>query len=556
MKCEKHNWKRFKYFFLINLIQFGIDFYYTANIGVISSFIYSDWKEDTGLNFESDLSATIFVGLLTQLIIGAISDRCTSKFGRRRIFMAIGTVIAIVSQFLSICLMFVPMKEIENINSPNEISNGNSMRHGTFWLLFALARITSIGINMIQVGYRAFILDEFDAEYQLKVYSLSALQMTLSQFVYSFLYLFISVIVFAKFNSYEIESSYSDNFHEDKAKLPYYFLPIQILSIPILLVTMILFWKSANETKYDGVEKEKKLFSKCKGVGKDICNVCGSKQPMLYFLFLIVLFGWICYYSAKDKSEQMIHEITFSNCSEFGEMMQHAIIQFITSICGVLFGIIVYKASNKIERLMLYGFGICGLSMFLYFIQPEQKYDKECLKEFGNWPVWIYMLPQCILPILICFLNSLPYAMLRTVSNPEKFGVSVGYVNSGVSIGQAIAVGLLSFIPRIIMDNLQFKENETVLQSEVYLSFYRVQMLFVICLFIVTFILFFWYNRIKFTSSSSESTYIDVMGSTGTNIQQYEKDFSYSFENESTYLKESKIDKEMVQSVEVSINDN
>ena len=234
-----------------------------------------------------------------------------------------------------------------------------------------MVRITSIGLNMIQVGYRAFILDEFDAEYQIKVYSLSAVQSSFGKFVYSILYLIIAGIVYGV--------------SESEVKMPYYFLPIQIISLGILTFSMILFWKSANETKYDG--NEGKFVQKCKSITKEIFSICGIKQPIMYFLFLVVLFGWLCYYFAKDESDQIITDSFFPNCKVYEQAMSNGIIQCITSLCGFLFSILIYKFSHKIETIMLIFFILCGSLMFVYFIPSDiipnvsiNTSEEQCIK--------------------------------------------------------------------------------------------------------------------------------------------------------------------------------
>ena len=297
-------WKSFLYFSAINFIQFGIDFFYISNISSIQSLIYYNWKESTeflhGIN-TTDLSLTIFTGIFTQLIIGSWSDKCSNKWGKRRIFMAIGTIIAIVFQLLSFVLLFVPLSEIQSAfsNSTNSttLSEEGSMKKTIFFILFILTRFTSIGLNMIQVGYRAFILDEFDSEFQLQVYTLSTVNTAGSKFFHSILYVIIAAIVsgiYGSDNPAETSNSseglHSEAFNNKEGMIPYYFFPIQILSILILVVAMIVFWYFANETRLES-EDEESMKKKCKVICKDIYQICGTQNPTMYFLFLVVLFG-------------------------------------------------------------------------------------------------------------------------------------------------------------------------------------------------------------------------------------------------------------------------
>lgn len=89
--------------------------------------------------------ARVFDGL-TDPIVGFLSDRSRSKWGRRKPFILLGTPIYIVG----ICLLFIPPIEFEDINIL-----GFTMNSGYPWMLCMLV-VTYVGSTIKDVPYSAW----------------------------------------------------------------------------------------------------------------------------------------------------------------------------------------------------------------------------------------------------------------------------------------------------------------------------------------------------------------------------------------------------------------
>lgn len=92
-------------------------------------------------------------GIVVQPIVGVLSDRCTSKFGRRRPFMVVGTILIILS-----LLLFAFSGDIAGLLGDPVSATGNGSRTGLFVALAGFW-ILDFCINMLQSPCRAIIAD-------------------------------------------------------------------------------------------------------------------------------------------------------------------------------------------------------------------------------------------------------------------------------------------------------------------------------------------------------------------------------------------------------------
>ena len=83
--------------------QIAIQFTYSIAFSLTGPLFSEQFKMDpTGVNIIFSLIGPL-IGFFVQPIMGAVGDRCTFKFGRRRIFLVIGMIIDICGTVL-ICL--------------------------------------------------------------------------------------------------------------------------------------------------------------------------------------------------------------------------------------------------------------------------------------------------------------------------------------------------------------------------------------------------------------------------------------------------------------------
>ncbi|PWS28851.1 MFS transporter [Pedobacter yonginense] len=121
----------------MNLGFFGIQYSFglqQTNMTPIYSYLGANADQIPLLNLAGPMT-----GLIIQPIIGAMSDKTTSKFGRRRPYFLIGAIIC------SICLFLMPY------------SSSIWMAAGILWILDA-------GNNITMEPYRAFVSDKLPSE--------------------------------------------------------------------------------------------------------------------------------------------------------------------------------------------------------------------------------------------------------------------------------------------------------------------------------------------------------------------------------------------------------
>ncbi|KAI9494357.1 major facilitator superfamily domain-containing protein [Zychaea mexicana] len=92
-------------------------------------------------------------GLLMQPIVGVVSDRCTSKFGRRRPFIVLGSVIVVIS-----LLIIGWTREITALFTGGT-QDGDTFKHLSIGIAIAAIYILDFSINCVQASCRAILVD-------------------------------------------------------------------------------------------------------------------------------------------------------------------------------------------------------------------------------------------------------------------------------------------------------------------------------------------------------------------------------------------------------------
>ena len=100
--------KKYVYFGCINFVHFGIEFSFISIVGCGIFNVFNPIMEQSQNPVPSYVFVfqALFAGII-QLFVGAWSDRCTYKYGKRRIFMISGCLIFSISQLISCILMMI-----------------------------------------------------------------------------------------------------------------------------------------------------------------------------------------------------------------------------------------------------------------------------------------------------------------------------------------------------------------------------------------------------------------------------------------------------------------
>ncbi|ELP88227.1 sucrose transporter, putative, partial [Entamoeba invadens IP1] len=117
-------------------------------------------------------------GLFFQILIGAISDHSSFSYGRRRPFMIAGLVVFVIGGVVISCSGIYPLLSINSFEANNTLQIVSD-------IFFVIGNILwTIGINAIQLSYRAFILDCFDSVDQVRANLIGAFMGGIGQTFY------------------------------------------------------------------------------------------------------------------------------------------------------------------------------------------------------------------------------------------------------------------------------------------------------------------------------------------------------------------------------------
>ncbi|EDR27152.1 hypothetical protein EDI_107340 [Entamoeba dispar SAW760] len=428
----KNTLKMYLYFVLVSLVQFGIEFAY--NVPISTLFFISDLSPiQFNQNAHTSIKMTVgpVIGLFVQIIIGALSDHATFNMGRRRPFMLIGLGVWLLGAIIIVCSSIYPILFISCIDSSSEniLTNGY-ITSDIFYVIGFV--IWTIGINMIQLSYRSFILDEFDSKNQNQVNLMSSLMTGLAQI----LFYGISSIICISFNDFNERNNDSLNHHIKYMNIRLITVfSLYVLSIIILPICVWVFCHFAKETTFMS-GGESPLYH-IKNIWKSFI----SMNKNMYLILIVVFFGWISWTPMKENTQLLYNTYLFYHINDsfvfynFNKLL-FAITLSITSL--VLFFI------NRIPEITLFIFNLIAFcTSILYYIPIH---SNEHIDSFDPLAYCVSLIPLLSAALVYCQLNATPYALTRSVVEPDKFGFFLGIVNGSLTVSQFISNSLFLLV--------------------------------------------------------------------------------------------------------------
>ena len=419
--------KRFVYFLLINLIQFGIETHYTYSsykLFFLSPNDNNGIKTFSGMEIFQFFALTLLpaiIGLITQFICGLLIDYIQSLWGRRRKIMLIGLFIWFIGQISSICTTISP--SMDNMKD-QEIDKKN------MWiLLYGISNcIAFIGINIIQISYRAFVLDSFDWIHQNQVYIMASFNTGFARVVH------FTVATIVTFHLGELSS-------ENMKQYSIYYMTIQFGALVILPICVLVFCI---------VGKEQQQVNTPITVKEYLIETKSSFKLFNWRILLlcsVVFFGWISYlpfetrmtkyldrYVMKDEQYQK----TFISNHQNDEYSIN-LICLIYAISMMIVSIILYCINTRLDVTISISFLLLTITSIIFYILPFENYFEETYRKSPDSNVLdrrLSLIPYFISSLIYCHLNCLPYAMLRSVVQTNKFGFFLGIINCFLTFAQ------------------------------------------------------------------------------------------------------------------------
>ncbi|EDR23297.1 hypothetical protein, conserved [Entamoeba dispar SAW760] len=454
MKVTPLSLKLVIYFFLVNSVQFSIEFSY--NIPIINLFFINNYSSltDESIQYDSLAHSVIkmtigpIIGFFLQPIIGALSDHASFSYGRRRPIMILGLGIWFIGSFGTLISSIYPLLPVtlKTINV-NEL-NGLSLCDGLF-VIFQI--IVAIGINLIQVSYRSFVLDQFDWIDQTRVTLIGSVMLGLGNIIYYGITSIICLIYLTQPNH--------DKIFLTKARLITTFW-LNVISLFVMPITVYLFCHFVNESPYPSgnilfKEHIQNIWTSIKHINKNMC------------LILIVVFvGWFAWTPIKENTQLYFMYYVFEDKQDLS-FLYFNFNRLLFGITVVITGLILFII-NKKPILTMFSFNIItGLCAIIYYI-PRSSFKNDTLQYF------VSLLPLIFSGLCYCQLTSLPYALTRKVVKTDDFGFFVGLVNNSLTLSQLLSQ-LISIIINISINKDSNDSSESI--NQYHTNYY----MFIVC---------------------------------------------------------------------------
>ena len=481
------------YFICLNSIQFGLDFGILLTSSIVSTYSYDDKTDQIlitfqpnsfGLNQESAFASIL--SIVIQLVIGSMSDNSHYKKGKRRIFVVVGCIIYVsflVIYLLMMILIYFTLKD-----------NLNGSQTTTPLLKLLLISFTSLLIplaiafsNIMRVSYRAYILDEFDSEYQTSVY-------TMASFVSGFARLCVGISQLIMWSVFI--SKFNDNSTTELSDILVFCFKWQIgyigISILLMPLCIYLFCKFAKETHFENdvdnnvyediINSSKikrnssnnymKSFCKCcckcstsipkyfKQTKQDIKSLFKNSDWSLRIIILFTTIGWFYFYLSCYYHDGNLMSLTVSKEGNQWKRSYIIIIDnIIQSLMMIIGSVIMFISKKNSKYHCTFIFILTTFSCLLFYAVQDDFIDGNGWQQFINYI--LSSIPMMLSSLLLAYLYSLPYAFLRDVVNESKFGVSVGIIYVVNSIISVISITFSSILKTsLCSSDIHCKNNE------------------------------------------------------------------------------------------------
>ncbi|PUE09671.1 MFS transporter [Limnohabitans sp. WS1] len=341
-------------------------------------------------------------GLLVQPIVGAMSDRCTSRFGRRTPFFLIGAIVC------SLCLLAMPYSQ-------------------ALWMAASLLWILDAANNTAMEPYRAYVGDRLPKDQHAHGFIIQSAFTGLAQ---TLAYLTPSLLVWSGMN----KDAVGDN------HIPQITLFAFMIGALISVTTM--FWSIWRVPELPlSSEQKAKLASKKQGLSATLIEIWDAiremptpmRQMAWMKLFQWMAMGWYWQYVAysiarslfgtNDPTSTGFRDAVLVN-GEVGAF--YNLVSFITALLMVRYT--QRFGAPKVHAVCL---TLSGLGM--WFLPQIDSYAWLFLPAVGVGLGWASIMGN-------------PYVMLARSVPPERTGVYMGIFNMFIVIPLLIGAGLMSLM--------------------------------------------------------------------------------------------------------------
>lgn len=334
-------------------------------------------------------------GLIIQPIVGYMSDRTWTKWGRRIPYVLAGTIMT------ALMMLLMPNSHILN----NIFSVVLSITFILFW--------TQTALNISMQPYRSLVSDMVDSRQSSKGYSTQTILANIGGIIGSLL---PYVLAQAGVNNEADESGRI----ADSVTWSFY------IAAAILLVTSL-------KTCFSVKEYPPAIFEKYNSVDISKQSTVSTKTIIytLSRISIVQLFSWMAFFIiwvyATDALAESVWNTSDASSSAYNDAGNwYGVLTGVYSITAAIFSFYIPRISNLIGRKTLYSLALFagGLgTISLYYIKDQ----------------YILLFPMIAIGIAWALILTIPFTLMNDIAPAKKMGFYMGLLNITIVLPQIIS---------------------------------------------------------------------------------------------------------------------
>jgi solute carrier family 45 protein 1/2/4 len=354
-------------------------------------------------------------GFIVQPMVGYYSDRCRSRFGRRRPFIVVGGIFTAIGIFALFLLKHNADKLSQNAKTS---------------ILLITVGLTYVAINTIQGNARSIIGDIVPDEQQDLAFTISSVLIGLGSIITN---LIGGIAYFIDSKEYQDQS------------VTIILITCSIIIIVSLLITVF----SAKEQQFTGELEDTNVFKK---LFKAITNM---SKPMSRAALMLTI-SWVGFYSF------LIKETTFFSIEVFPEGEANK---------GLCFGLFVTAVMNTLTFI----YGLFHMK-FMELVGMKAAYSIShfimaicfgaTLFTRNRWVLLCIFAPVGIANTVF---NSVPFSVTSAASKKTEIGINLGAMNIFLVLGQQIT-NFINIFVALAWENWPWLQKQ-VGKNQLYIGF-------------------------------------------------------------------------------------
>lgn len=333
-------------------------------------------------------------GLIIQPIVGYMSDRTWTKWGRRIPYVLAGTIMT------ALMMLLMPNSHILN----NIFSVVLSITFILFW--------TQTALNISMQPYRSLVSDMVDSRQSSKGYSTQTILANIGGIIGSLL---PYVLAQAGVNNEADESGRI----ADSVTWSFY------IAAAILLVTSL-------KTCFSVKEYPPAIFEKYNSADISKQNTVSTKTIIytLSRISIVQLFSWMAFFIiwvyATDALAESVWNTSDASSSAYNDAGNwYGVLTGVYSITAAIFSFYIPRISNLIGRKTLYSLALFagGLgTISLYYIKDQ----------------YMLLFPMIAIGIAWALILTIPFTLMNDIAPAKKMGFYMGLLNITIVLPQII----------------------------------------------------------------------------------------------------------------------